>query len=241
LYLTKHLPKNIPDYDFEYSELLLYYIRILEELEQYQEALQVLDVNAKSRSIVDKTRIMHLRGKSIKSISWLSFLRFTLQARILSKVGQVEEAEEGWTALIESNPENNAWYRGYLKNRGIDLGIGEYPVTISQLNASSRPDNLNSETSKQALEKFSKFESLLPKANTPKRIALDLSSGEEFRTRVDAYIRVGLDRGIPSLFADVKSLYKDQEKRQVIGEVVEAFKKSVEPTEAQSSEGGVAF
>lgn len=66
--------KNIPNYDLEYSELLLYYIGILEESELYSDALQALDVNAKSRSIVDKTRILHFRGGKITTVPW-SFKR----------------------------------------------------------------------------------------------------------------------------------------------------------------------
>ena len=54
--------QNIPDYDVEHSEVLLYHIRVLEDLEEYSEALNLLDVNAKSRAIIDRVAIMEYRG-----------------------------------------------------------------------------------------------------------------------------------------------------------------------------------
>ena len=39
-----------------------------------------------------------------------------------------------------------------------------------------------------------------------------------------AYVITALNRGIPSLFADVKALYKDAEKRSIIEKVVEAHR-----------------
>jgi peptide alpha-N-acetyltransferase len=41
---------------------MLYHVRLLEELGEFTEALAMLDVNAKSRAIVDRTAIMEIRG-----------------------------------------------------------------------------------------------------------------------------------------------------------------------------------
>lgn len=56
--------QDVPNYDLDYSELMIYYIGLLEELKEYSEALQVLDVNAKGRNIVDKTAITLMRCMS---------------------------------------------------------------------------------------------------------------------------------------------------------------------------------
>jgi len=56
------MSQNVPDYDIEHSETLLYYIHILEELGDFSEALTVLDRNSRSRSIVDRTSILEIRG-----------------------------------------------------------------------------------------------------------------------------------------------------------------------------------
>lgn len=52
----------------------MYHIRILEELEEYSEALTMLDKNAKSRVIVDRTAVMETRGTRLMKILSLSFV-----------------------------------------------------------------------------------------------------------------------------------------------------------------------
>ena len=54
--------QNVPDYDVEHSETLLYQVRVLEDLGEYADALSLLDTSAKSRAIVDRTAIMEYRG-----------------------------------------------------------------------------------------------------------------------------------------------------------------------------------
>ena len=54
--------KNVPDYDVEHSEVLLYHVRVLEDLGEASEALTMLDINAKSRAIIDRIAIMEFRG-----------------------------------------------------------------------------------------------------------------------------------------------------------------------------------
>jgi N-alpha-acetyltransferase 15/16, NatA auxiliary subunit len=54
--------QNIPDYDVEHSEVLLYHVRLLEDLGEYNEALSLLDISAKSRAITDRVSIMEYRG-----------------------------------------------------------------------------------------------------------------------------------------------------------------------------------
>lgn len=39
----------------------------------------------------------------------------------------------------------------------------------------------------------------------------------------EAYLQTGLVRGVPSLFSDVKALYRDAEKRDTIGQIVLDF------------------
>jgi peptide alpha-N-acetyltransferase len=54
--------QEVPDYDVEHSEIMLYHVRLLEELGELSEALNLLDVNAKARAIVDRTAVMEYRG-----------------------------------------------------------------------------------------------------------------------------------------------------------------------------------
>ncbi|KDR72571.1 hypothetical protein GALMADRAFT_252705 [Galerina marginata CBS 339.88] len=105
--------KNVPDYDIEHSETLIYYVHILEEVGDLSEALSVLDSSSKSRSIVDRTAILEIR------------------ARLLSKL-KSPDAEEAWRALIEHNPDNYGSYRGYFENLGLALDQPN-PEAISKL------------------------------------------------------------------------------------------------------------
>ena len=56
--------QNVPDYDPEHSEVMIYHVRVLEEMGEYREALALLDANAKDRVIVDRVAIMETRGVS---------------------------------------------------------------------------------------------------------------------------------------------------------------------------------
>ncbi|KAJ7039762.1 NMDA receptor-regulated protein 1-domain-containing protein [Mycena alexandri] len=187
--------KNVPDYDVEHSETTLYHVRLLEDLGEFTEALAMLDVNAKSRAIVDRTAIMEIR------------------ARLLAKLGS-NEAEHAWRVLVEHNPDCYEYYRGYLSNLGLSLDTTD----------PSAP---------QALTVLAEFATQLPRATAPRRLALTIASGssDDFRALVTPYLLSGLRKGVPSLFSDVKGLYKEEAKQRVIEEVVLAARDtfSVEP------------
>ena len=55
--------QNVPDYDVEMSEILLYHVHVLEYLGEYTEALALLDASAKARTIIDRVAIMEFRGE----------------------------------------------------------------------------------------------------------------------------------------------------------------------------------
>ncbi|EKM56495.1 uncharacterized protein PHACADRAFT_253657 [Phanerochaete carnosa HHB-10118-sp] len=178
--------KNIPDYDVEHSEVLLYHVRVLEDLGELNEALNLLDVSAKSRAIIDRVAIMEFR------------------ARLLSKLSMNDDAEHTWQALIEQNPDHYSYYKGFLSNRGVDL------------------DSITDETRPKALEVFKSFSTQLPRAAAPRRLALAIATGDDFKELAEPYLTSGLDRNIPSLFADIKSLYRDPQKLSTVASIAEA-------------------
>jgi hypothetical protein len=85
-------------------------------------ALTLLDVNAKSRAIVDRVAVMEARGV------FLNYGRYTLidglrtTARLLSRQGPGTESEQAWRALIHCNPDNTSYYYGLFDSKNIDLG-----------------------------------------------------------------------------------------------------------------------
>jgi tetratricopeptide (TPR) repeat protein len=122
---TSSRAQDVPDYDNELSEVLLYHVGLLIELEEYVEALSLLDVNAKARVIVDRTAIMENRGTArvkalVTPIPRASLILHT--ARCLGKLGRLEDATETWRSLLEQNSDDQSYYHEYLLTKGIDLG-----------------------------------------------------------------------------------------------------------------------
>ncbi|KAJ7857249.1 NMDA receptor-regulated protein 1-domain-containing protein [Mycena olivaceomarginata] len=189
--------KNVPDRDVEHSETMLYHVRLLEELGEFTEALAMLDVNAKSRAIVDRTAIMEIR------------------ARLLTKLGS-DEAEHAWRVLVEHNAESYEYYQGYLSNLGLTLDAA-------------------GPTAPQSLTVLQEFSTQIPRATAPRRLALTIASGEQFRELVKPYLLSGLKKGVPSLFSDIKGLYHDQAKQQIIEEVALAARDQFSFAEPSSS------
>ncbi|KAF9652586.1 N-terminal acetyltransferase A, auxiliary subunit [Thelephora ganbajun] len=187
--------KDVPDYDVEHSEMLLYHVALLEEVGQFSEALSLLDTNAKARLIIDRTAVMERR------------------ARLLTKLGNVEEAEHAWKALIQQNSDCRDYYKGYLSIKGVDL------------------DTMSEEARQETVRILRTFSEQPPKATVPRRLALEYSKGDEFKELVEPYLFSGLSKGIPSLFVDLKDLYKDQDKQRVIEELVEDASSSSTPSE----------
>ncbi|KAH8116094.1 NMDA receptor-regulated protein 1a [Phellopilus nigrolimitatus] len=194
--------KNVPDYDSEHSEVVLYYVRVLEELGELGDALLMLDSNAKSRVIVDRTAVMETR------------------ARLLSKLDNTIEAEEAWRQLIERNSECYDYYRELLKLKGISL------------------DAVTDENRDTILETLQELSDLHTRATAPRRIALAVSTGANFKDRAHNYLLNGIRRGLPSLFADVKSLYSDSTKQQAIEEIIEELKSTFAPPPASDATNG---
>ena len=103
--------------------MLLYHVALLEEVGQFSEALNLLDTNAKARIIIDKTAVMERRGTIVPEVKLRDADRCGFKARLLTKLGNVEEAEHAWKALIQQNPDCRDYYKGYLSIKGVDLGL----------------------------------------------------------------------------------------------------------------------
>lgn len=72
----------------------------------------------------------------------------------------------------------------------------------------------------------------LPKATAPRRLALNSATNDEFHVLAKEYIYTALKKGIPSLFSDLKSLYKDPSKKQAIESILESAKSEFAATPA---------
>lgn len=75
--------------------------------------------------------------------------------------------------------------------------------------------------SSESLQLLRQMSSEVPRARAPLRLALNIAAGDEFKELVKPYVLSSLQKGIPSLFPDLKALYKDEFKRQTIEDIVE--------------------
>lgn len=113
-------------------------------------------------------------------------------------------AVKHYEELIKRNPENTMYYKKLIEAMQI-----EKPEDIVQF--------------------YMSFSKIYPRASPPKRLPLNYATGEQFKTLVDKYMRKGLIKGVPPLFVDLRSLYSDPNKVELIENLMlqyaEALKK----------------
>ncbi|KAK0183435.1 hypothetical protein PV327_001478 [Microctonus hyperodae] len=115
------------------------------------------------------------------------------------ELGQYAEAASVYKDLLKINPENTTYY--------------------SKLAEAERHC-----TQEETLEMLQRYEELSPRALAPRRLQLNYASGEQFKKLVDQYLRRGLHKGIPPLFVNLRSLYTDKEKVEIIQSLVLEYK-----------------
>lgn len=132
-----------------------------------------------------------------------------MRAQYLLDLGRREEAEKAYRALIDRNPELRKYYDG-LKTA---LGLSDSDI--------------------ESLRKlFAEYSEENPKADAPKRVPLDFLQGSEFKEAADRYLRYMLQKGVPSTFTNMKSLYNDEWKMKTIQSLVESY--AANPRAAQA-------
>ncbi|WWD02421.1 hypothetical protein V865_000460 [Kwoniella europaea PYCC6329] len=146
-----------------------------------------------------------------------------LKAQMLANLGRQEDALQTYQELLEQNSDNLEYYKGYLRTKGIDLNV-----------------ELTDESRSKILEALSTFAETFPRSAAPRRLALDYSAGDKFRELAKAYIIKGLERGVPSLFVDVKGVYNDSEKMKVVGEIIEDIVSRLEKDASLSDDGSIS-
>lgn len=134
-----------------------------------------------------------------------------LEAQICQKTDQNDKADEQYRRLIESNPDNAGYYKDLLSLRGINMG-----------------EDVPSDVLPKMLVLLDGFAMSYPKASVPRRMALEAVKGDEFQSRLKPYMRAALEKGIPSLFSDLKGLYRDQGKQKIAESLALEFKSEYE-------------
>ncbi|XP_013110195.1 N-alpha-acetyltransferase 15, NatA auxiliary subunit [Stomoxys calcitrans] len=111
------------------------------------------------------------------------------------KIGQHSKAVAIFEELIDRNPENTLYYSQYFLARQIT-------------------------DADKKLSAFKDFQQTYPRAMCPKRLPLDVATGDAFRSVLDDYLRRGLRKGVPPLFVNVRSLHSQPEKAAIMEELI---------------------
>ncbi|XP_077984965.1 N-alpha-acetyltransferase 15, NatA auxiliary subunit-like [Glandiceps talaboti] len=126
-----------------------------------------------------------------------------IAAELSLKLNKLKEAELLYYDLIARNPENHGYYK--------------------LLEQAVLPQN-----DVERLDLYTKIRALYPRAEAPKRLPLNFVKGDTFESLIDEYLRRTLHKGVPPLFINLKSLYADKEKVQIIEKIVLGYLDSLE-------------
>lgn len=136
-----------------------------------------------------------------------------LRINALLKLGRVAEADVLLRTLLARNPENTQTIRRLLDVLAADKTGAERETFL--------------------LAKLGELQGEHARSTALRRIALDVAApGEAFAKHARDYIERALVKGVPSLFSDVKSLYRNAEKQAAIEEIVESLRAEWSPAQA---------
>ncbi|KAI8325972.1 N-terminal acetyltransferase A, auxiliary subunit [Martensiomyces pterosporus] len=184
--LTSHEEKAKLDASFgrnEISEMLMYKNWLIELKGDYQAALE---------------NLKEIRPRICDVAAWK-----VQKANLLLKVGRKEQAAAAYQDLIERNPDNKEYVRGYLACNGLDL---------------AQPGDKDA-----ILEVVESLQAQFPRSNTLKFLPLTFCEGESFAKAADALAKHALRKGIPSLFTSMKTLYANEAKGAALGTLFEGY------------------
>lgn len=129
---------------------------------------------------------------------------------------QYDKAAKYYEDLIRRNPENTLYYKKLIEAKQL-----KEPADIVKF--------------------YAECEKKYPRAMPTRRLPLNYVTGDQFKTLVDKYMRRGLVKGVPPLFIDLRSLYSDPVKVEIIEglmlQYIDALKKIGKFSEAEANNG----
>lgn len=122
-----------------------------------------------------------------------------LKAKYLLQLGRKEEAAKVYRSLLERNSEHKEYYDGLILALDQETDLKARKATYEEY-----------------ADKF-------PRSDAARRLPLDFLEGDDFREAATRYLHRMLDKGVPSTFANLKHLYLDLFKREVVPKIVESY------------------
>ncbi|KAL4451836.1 hypothetical protein ABPG75_007498 [Micractinium tetrahymenae] len=208
---------------YEHSELLLYKALVLEEGGMHEEALAVLEAGTAAKRLRDPLGVREQ------------------QARLFLAMGRREDAAAAYRALVAINTENHRYHAGLMAALQLPPAGTAGAAGAAVGAAGAAGGELSEEQRRRLAEAYAELQREHPHSVAARRIPLDFLEGEEFVAAADAYVRRYLLRGIPSLFSDMKPLYRSASKAALLGQLFERLAASLEQSGAlpplQGAEG----
>eukprot|EP00850_Spirogloea_muscicola_P006280 SM000029S10575 [mRNA] locus=s29:885212:893102:- [translate_table: standard] len=142
------------------------------------------------------------------------------RAALLLQLRRPAEAEKVYRSLLALNSDNYRYYEGLQACLGLKpTQGGAYAAQLlSQLTT------LYSDLQKQ-----------YPHSTAAKRIPLDFLQGAAFLSAAEAYVRPFLQKGVPSIFSDLKPLYRQPGKADALEHLFLDIESSMRSEEMSSS------
>ncbi|KAI9038059.1 peptide alpha-N-acetyltransferase complex A subunit NAT1 [Aspergillus affinis] len=206
----------------------------LEEAEKvlttYEETLKTLPPVADmehSEAVLYKNTIMAEAGNVDKALEHLEAVGYRctdvlavmeMKADYLLRLDRKAEAEAAYNALLERNPENSIYYDALIRAKGIS---GDDHKALKAV--------------------YDSWAEKTPRGDASRRIPLDFLEGDYFKQAADAYLQRMLKKGVPSLFANIKTLYTNTAKRDTVQELVEGYAAGQAANGAQANGDNTEF
>ena len=135
-----------------------------------------------------------------------------IKGRYLLQLGRQAEAETLYVELLQRNPENHEYY--------AQLEVSRSAETVEERHAI-----------------YLEYQEKFPRAQAPKRLPLNFLTGSELETKLSAYVKAALRKGVPPLFVDLRPLYSDPAKFQLIEKMMTEFLTNLQTVSSFESSG----
>ena len=165
--------------------------------------------NEHSEAVLYKNTVIAEMGETERALEHLDAVSknnldrtavMEMRAQYLLKLGRKEDAQKAYRALLTRNAE----YRPYYEGLQAALDLPETDV-------------------KSLKNMYDEIVERNPRGDAARRIPLDFLEDDNFREAADNYLQHMFQKGIPSTFANIKALYTDERKREMIQSLVEGY------------------
>jgi peptide alpha-N-acetyltransferase len=116
-----------------------------------------------------------------------------LRAEYLTKLGKKEEAAKAYRNLLDRNSEHKVYYDALVEALDIDAADHKARKAI-----------------------YDEYAEKYPRCDAARRLPLDFLEDDGFREAADQYLHRMLDKGVPSTFANLKHLYANATKKEIL-------------------------